>query len=140
MFTPEWRGPWPFECKRILSEDQVEVLTLLQAALPDMMVFPGVALPRMLYVRVEGTAKAIRARSTWRYVITEKSVDFVVCNRNAAVVAVVDLKAPQELRTVSRKRQCEKERALEGARVKVVHWSSVQARDASSIRQMVLGG
>lgn len=131
-------GTWPFEAKRLLSDEQAAIYKLLQDALPGMLVFPGVALGRMLYIRQEVSARESRRRLVWKRRIGEKAVDFVVCDRSAQVVAVIDMSAPERMRSASRSAQIEKERALRSARVHVAHWSTLTSTDRDSIRKLVL--
>lgn len=131
-------GTWPFEAKRLLSEEQAAIYKLLQEALPGMFVFPGVALGRMLYIRQEISARESRRRLVWKRRLREKAVDFVVCDQSAKVLAVVDIAGPEGLRSASRSVQVEKERVLQSARVHVVYWSALEFTDVASIRKSVL--
>lgn len=131
-------GTWPFEAKRLLSDEQAAIYKLLQAALPGLLVFPGVALGRMLYIRPGGSVREAQERTVWKRRLREKVVDFVVCDQSAQVLAVVDIMPPERLRSASRVAQVEKERALRSARVPVVHWSSLESTDLDAIRKLVL--
>ena len=78
-------GKWPFHARKVLSEAEQILYWRLLEALPDHIVLAQVALSRLLEVNRGFDSRA------WHNRISQKNVDFVVCGRDSAILAVIEL-------------------------------------------------
>src|SRR4051812_4861762 len=78
-------GEWPYYSKRPLSPPEQVLYFRLVKALPEHIVLAQVQLSRFLGVKKGHSAQA------WLNRINRMSADFVVCQKDATVVAVIEL-------------------------------------------------
>lgn len=114
---------WPFYAKKILTQpEQVLYFRLIQS-LPDYIIFAQVQLSQIL-----GIKKGNKYQS-WLNRINRMSVDFVVCNKDSSIVAVIELDDTTHLWESRKKVDAKKDKALKSANVRVIRW---QAKDMPS--------
>lgn len=82
---PSSAGAWPFSLRRPMTEPEQELYHRLCKALPDYIVLAQVGLSRFLAVRRGHDAR------DWYNRINRMNVDFLVCTRDAEVVAAIEL-------------------------------------------------
>jgi very-short-patch-repair endonuclease len=125
-------GPWPYFAKKPLTPPEQVLYFRLATALPDHMVLAQVQLSRML-----GVKKGNNYQS-WLNRISQMSVDFVVCAKDATVLAVIELddSSHQNDRRVAADEK--KGRALSAAGIKLVHWRVRELPDDEAIRSALL--
>ena len=121
-------GPWPVFAKKPLSAPQQLLYFRLVKALPEHIVLAQVPMSRFLGVK---GSKNVHA---WNNRIHRLGVDFVVCAKDARVLAVVELddaahKSAEQLRTDEKK-----SRALESAGVRMIRWQARSLPDEAAIR------
>ncbi len=122
---------WPFIQQRPLSRPEQTLYFRLVEALPDHVVLAQVQLSRFLRVR-KG-----RNHREWINRVERKSVDYLVCTRDFAIVAAVELDdASHEppLRAIS---DANKNRALAAADVPLIRWHVSALPNVDAIRAMV---
>ena len=78
-------GQWPVFRTPMLSETECQFYSRLVAALPEYRVFPQVQISRFIEVRPVRGRQAIRNR------YSQLSADFVICDQDFDVKAVVEL-------------------------------------------------
>jgi hypothetical protein len=93
------------------------------------MVLAQVALSRIL--DVESSQPSWKK---WRNRINQKSADFVVCRKDASVVAVIELDDASHERPNRRAADATKEKALAAAGIRVIRWLARALPDESAIR------
>jgi Protein of unknown function (DUF2726) len=76
---------WPFYAKKPLSQPEQVLYFRLIEALPDHIILAQVQLSRFL-----GVKKGHKSQS-WLNRINRMSADFVVCNKDSSIVAVIEL-------------------------------------------------
>jgi len=124
-------GPWPFHVKRPLTSPEQVLYHRLLKALPDHIVLAQVQLSRFLGVRNgEGFHR-------WNNRINRLSVDFLVCGKDATVLAAIELDdsthaKPQRVATDARKNK-----ALTDAGVRIIRWNVKAMPDAAAIQAAV---
>jgi very-short-patch-repair endonuclease len=124
-------GAWPFFAKKPLTQPE-QVLYRLVRALPDSIVLAQVQLSRFLGV------KEVSDYQSWLNRISQMSADFVVCAKDATVLAVIELDDASH-QTDRRKATDEKKtRALKAAGVKLVRWHVRELPDDPTIRSALL--
>jgi very-short-patch-repair endonuclease len=112
-------GAWPMSSVPVLTQREQPLFWRLQKALPDHVVLAQVQLSRMM--RVKRTDKW----RTWQNKIERKSADFVVCNKDFSVAAVIELDDSSHDRPDRRKSDADKDAALGGAGIRIIRWRSL---------------
>ncbi len=125
-------GPWPYFAKKPLSSPEQVLYFRLSKALPDHMVLAQVQLSRML-----GVKKGNNYQS-WLNRINQMSADFVVCAKDATILAVIELddSSHQSARRVAA--DAKKGRALSAAGIKLVRWQVRELPNDDAIRSALL--
>lgn len=125
-------GPWPYYAKRPLSAPEQVLYFRLRNALPDHIVLAQVALSRILGVKKGHNFNA------WFNRIARMSADFVVCTRDAAVVAVIELDDASHDRATRQAADTKKERALDAAGLRILRWQAKAIPDEAAIRRALV--
>ena len=119
---------WPFYAKKPLSQpEQVLYFRLIQA-LPDHIILAQVQLSRLL-----GVKKGNNFQS-WNNRINRMSADFVVCNKDSSIVAVIELDDSTHQREDRQVADVKKDRALAAADVRIVRWQVKSIPEIASIQ------
>lgn len=119
---------WPFYAKKPLSQpEQVLYFRLIQA-LPDHIILAQVQLSRLL-----GVKKGNNFQS-WNNRINRMSADFVVCNKDSSIVAVIELDDSTHQREDRQAADAKKDRALASADIRIVRWQAKSIPDIASIK------
>ena len=119
-----------YKAKPLLSANEKEFYNRLSEALPDYRILTQVALGALLLPNVRSNSSAYyRARGSF----SQKIADFVICNREMFVVAVVEL----DDRTHNADRDAKRDRMLEQAGYKVIRWESKRKPTPEQIRQQI---
>jgi hypothetical protein len=120
-------GPRRFYARKPLSTPEQILYFRLVKALPEHIVLAQVQLSRFLDVESGQHAWG------WRNRISQKSADFVVCRKDATVVAVIELDDVSHERGDRRAADATKEEALAAAGIKVIRWPETALPDGSAI-------
>jgi len=121
-------GPWPFSLRKPLSEPEQVLYFRLCKALPDHMVLAQVGLTRFLGVKRGHGTRA------WNNRINRMSIDFLICNKDASVVAAIELDDPSHHRIDRVSTDEKKDKALRAAGVRLVRWTVGAMPDESAIQ------
>jgi hypothetical protein len=127
----EERGTRGLYAKRPLSTPEQILYFRLREALPERIVLAQVSLSRIL-----GVENGLESRA-WRNKISQKSADFVVCRRDATVVAVIELDDASHERGDRRAADATKEQALSAAGIPLIRWMATALPDGSAITAAV---
>ena len=125
-------GTWPFFAKKPLSQPEQVLYFRLLHALPEHIVLAQVQLSRILGVRKGDNYQS------WLNRIHQLSADFVVCAKDATVLAVVELDDASHQGERRREADARKTRAVEAAGLRLVRWSVSALPDDAAIRSAVL--
>jgi Protein of unknown function (DUF2726) len=125
--------PWPFYFQRPLSHPEQELYFRLRNALPDLIVLTRVRLSRFLGV------KSGHWFFFWKIWITGLSVDFLVCSKDASVLAAIELDNGNHEFERRQTMGGRIDRALSSAKVRLVRWKSEVLPDEDTIRRDILG-
>lgn len=109
---------WPFYARKPLSQPELILYHRLVKALPEHVILAQVQLSRLI-----GVKKGNNYQS-WINRINRMSVDFVVCNRDSGIVAVIELDDSTHQREDRRAADAKKDRALASADVCVIRWQA----------------
>jgi len=126
-------GKWPFSLRRPLTEPEQVLYYRLCKALPDHMVLAQVGLSRFLAVRRGHDARA------WYDRINRMSVDFLVCTRDAQVVAAIELDDASHQQPDRASADEKKQTALRAAGVRLLRYN-VSAMPSEAALAAALGG
>lgn len=119
---------WPFYAKKPLSPPEQVLYFRLVEALPDYIVLAQVQLSRFL-----GVKKGHNYQS-WSNRINRMSADFVICKKDASIVAVIELDDSTHQKLDRQIADNKKDKALEAAAIKVVRWQAKSIPDLSEIK------
>jgi very-short-patch-repair endonuclease len=108
--------PWPFYAKKPLSSPEQIVYFRLCKALPDHIVLAQVALSRMLGVKKGSNF------GEWFNRINRMSADFVLCSKDATIVAVIELDDASHKKANRLAADAKKDKALESAGIRILRW------------------
>lgn len=118
---------WPPEAARVLTIDERQAYELLRRAVPGMLVLAQVPLSRFLRVPMR------HSYSDWLQRVGSLSADLVVCDSGSRVLAVIDIRAPEESAR-SRRRHERMARVLQAAGVQVLTWREGSLPSPQNVR------
>lgn len=121
-------GPWPLFAKKPLSAPEQQLYFRLVKALPEHVVLAQVALSRFLGVKGSESVHA------WNNRIHRLTADFLVCAKDARVLAVIELDDATHKSVEQQRNAAKKSRALESAGVRVIRWQARALPDEATIR------
>lgn len=124
-------GRWPFSLRRPLTEPEQVLYFRLCQALPDHIVLAQVGMSRFLAVRRGHNARA------WYNRINRMSVDFLVCTKDASVVAAVELDDASHQHPDRVSADAKKELALNAAGVRLLRWNVSALPDETAIQRSI---
>lgn len=124
-------GRWPFSLRRPLTEPEQVLYFRLCQALPDNIVLAQVGMSRFLSVRRGYNARA------WYNRISRMSVDFLVCTKDASVVAAVELDDASHQHPDRVSADAKKELALNAAGVRLLRWKVDAMPDEAAIQRSI---
>lgn len=126
-------GGWPPTVTRLLTPVERTAFSILRTALPDYVVLSQVPLARFIDVSKRNSY------TEWLRRVGSQSIDFLICDSNSQVVAVVDLQAPAaQAPPRAVKRQARIARTLRAAKVPLHVWTSSALPSAEVARDDIL--
>lgn len=120
--------PWPFTVRKPMSVPEQVLYFRLLEAMPGNIVLAQVQLSRFLGV------KRGHPVQSWLNRINRLSVDFLILEKDASVVAAVELDDKTHQRSDRREADVRKNRALAAAGVRLIRWNVANMPSAPSIR------
>lgn len=123
---------WSPQATRVLSSAERDAYDVLRSALPAHTILAQVPLARFIKVPTRNSY------SEWLRRVGHQCADFVVCDRHAQVVAVVELQAdaaPSSERAARRQRRFQ--RVLQAAGIPVHLWSENALPSAQAAREAI---
>jgi very-short-patch-repair endonuclease len=109
---------WPFYPKNLLSQPEQALYFQLIQASPEHIVLAQVQLSRLLGVKNGNNYQALSNH------INRMSADFVVCNKDSSIVAVIELGDATHQREDRQAADAKKDKALASAGVRIVRWQA----------------
>ena len=119
---------WPFYAKKPLSQPEQVLYFRLVQALPEHIILAQVQLSRLLGVKKGNNYQA------WFNRINRMSADFVVCNKDSSIVAVIELDDATHQKEDRQAADAKKDRALASANVRVIRWQARAIPDVANIQ------
>lgn len=107
---------WPFYPRKPLSAPEQILYFRLVNALPDHIVLGQVQLSRLLGVKKGNNTQA------WLNRINRMSADFVVCNKDSSIVAVIELDDASHKAEKRQQADAKKDKALASAGIRIYRW------------------
>jgi len=120
--------PWPFYAKKPLSQPEQILYFRLVQALPDHIILSQVQLSRLL-----GVKKGNNYQS-WLNRINRMSADFVVCNKDSSIAAVIELDDASHNSKDRQNADEKKDKALKSAEIKIIRWQVKSIPDITAIQ------
>lgn len=121
-------GPWPFYARKPLSKPEQVLYFRLCNALPQHIVLAQVGLSRLLGVKKGNNYHE------WNNRINRMTADFVVCNKDASILAVIELDDASHEKEQRRQADAKKDRALASANIKMIRWQAKAMPNEEDIR------
>lgn len=121
-------GVWPFDAKKPLTQPEQILYFRLIEALPDYIVLAQVQLSQLLGVKKGNN------HQTWLNRINRMSADFVICNKDLSIVAVIELDDATHQREDRQTKDAKKDKALGAAGIRVVRWQGKAIPDLTTIQ------
>ena len=112
--------PWPYQPRRIMTDREQALYHRLREALPDCLVFTQVPLSQVLAVKYR-----TKNAQVWLKKLSQKSVDFVVCQADSSVLAVIDFDDKSNSSGKHVVRDADTKKALRDARIKLIRARAV---------------
>lgn len=125
-------GHWPLYAKSLLTERETEFYRRLEAMYPEHRIFVQVALSQLLEV-----SPGIRDRQAIRNRFDRLVADFVLCNRDLSVVAVIELDDSSHTASSRQKADRRKTKALESAGLRLVRIPAGPFPSTVEMRRMI---
>jgi hypothetical protein len=122
-------GQWPFQPRKPLSLVEQVLWFRLTEALPDHIVLAQVQLSRLLSV------KKGHNFHQWNNRINRMSADFVICKKDASVVAVIERDDATHERADRQAANAKKSKALADANVRLIRWQTKSLPSHEQIRE-----
>ena len=119
---------WPFYAKKPLSQPEQVLYFRLVQALPEHIILAQVQLSRLLGVKKGNNYQA------WFNRINRMSADFVVCNKDSSIVAVIELDDATHQKEDRQAADAKKDKALASANVRVIRWQAKAIPDVANIK------
>lgn len=119
---------WPFYAKKPLSQPEQVLYFRLVQALPEHIILAQVQLSRLLGVKKGNNYQA------WFNRINRMSADFVVCNKDSSIVAVIELDDATHQKEDRQAADAKKDKALASANVRVIRWQARAIPDVANIQ------
>jgi hypothetical protein len=121
---------WPPEASRILTINERQAYDLLRRAMPGFLVLAQVPLSR--FIRVPSR----HSYNEWLQRVGSLSADLLLCDSGSRVLAVIDIRAPQESER-ARRRHERMARVLRSAGVHVFDWREGELPSATEVRHIM---
>lgn len=119
---------WPFYAKKPLSQPEQVLYFRLVQSLPDHIILAQVQLSRFL-----GVKKGNNYQS-WFNRINRLSADFLVCNKDFSIVAVIELDDSTHQQKERQDADAKKDKALSSAGIRIIRWQSKAIPNVDTIR------
>ena len=123
---------WPFYAKKPLTQPEQILYFRLFNALPEHIVLAQVQLSRFVGVKKGNNFQA------WNNRINRMSADFLVCNKDSSIVAVIELDDESHGRETRRSADARKNKALNSAGIPIVRWQAKRLPDEPKIKASIL--
>lgn len=109
---------WPFYAKKLLSQPEQILYFRLIKALPEHIILAQVQLSQILGVKKGNNYQA------WLNRISRMSADFVICNKDSNIVAVIELDDATHQRKDRQAADTKKDKALTSANIQIIRWQA----------------
>jgi hypothetical protein len=135
-----WRGgraveseAWPLFAKKPLGPAEQELYRRLAKALPEHFILAQVRLSQLLGVKKGNDFQF------WQDRFSRLGADFVVCDREGAVIAVIELSDATPHAAARKSSEAETHKALAAAHIRLLRWQAWNLPNESEMRREVLG-
>ncbi|WP_124541986.1 DUF2726 domain-containing protein [Piscinibacter terrae] len=122
---------WPPQATRVLTTQERQTYDLLRNALPAHMILAQVPLQRFIKVPTRNSY------AEWLRRVGHLSADFVICDRHAQVMAVVELRNDDTLSGRARRRQDRLLKVLAAAQIPVHQWQASALPSVEAAREAI---
>ena len=123
---------WPFYAKKPLSQPELVLYFRLVQALPEHIILAQVQLSRLVGVKKGNNHQA------WLNRINRMSADFVVCNKDSSIVAVIELDDVTHQKEDRQTVDAKKDKALTSADIRIVRWQAKAIPDIAIIQSTLM--
>ncbi|NGY05807.1 DUF2726 domain-containing protein [Solimonas terrae] len=125
-------GAWPLQRRDLMQRSEAVLFHRFSEALPDHVILAQVAMQSFLKVR-----QGERQAQAWQWKFDKKYVDFVICDQNFAIIAVVELDGASHRDEKQAERDRDKSRALSAAGIRLVRLEPERLPSGQAIRELL---
>lgn len=122
---------WPFTSQVPLSKVEQVLYHRLVQTLPDLVVLAQVPLTHFLRLKMG------QPRRVWQERIGHETIDYLICDRDFAIIAAIELDHRSHDLVSLEKADVTKNRALAAAQVPLVRWRATGLPTAEAIRSAI---
>ena len=130
--SPANSAAWPFYARKLMSQPEQALYHRLVRALPDHIVLAQVQVSRVL-----GVKKGFKFHE-WNNRINRLSYDFVICTKDSAVVAAIELDDKSHEAEARLRTDAKKDKATQDAGIRIIRWSVSAMPSEAAIRDELL--
>lgn len=123
---------WPYYAKKPLTEIEQVLYHRLVKAMPEHIILAQVQLSQIL-----GVKKGHKFME-WHNKINRMSVDFLICQKDASVIAVIELDDKTHQKESRIKADNKKNKALNDAEIRLIRWKTNNLPDDLDLKQLQL--
>lgn len=124
------RGNYYFVPKKLMSRPEQILYLRLVEALPEHLVFPQVGLSRVIEAKGQERRKGF-------FSISQKSLDYVVCNKDMNTLVAIELDDATHNRADRIKADQVKDEALTSGEIPIIRWNVKQIPDIATIQRTI---
>ena len=125
---------WPFYAKKILSQPEQVLYFRLVESFPAQIILAQVQLQLS---QLLGIKKGYNHQA-WLNRINRMSVDFVFCNKDTSIIAVIEFDDATHLRKARRIADTKKDKALSASGIKIIRWQVKAIPNVAEIQSSLL--
>jgi hypothetical protein len=120
---------WPFYARKVMTAPEQVLFHRLTKALPEHIVLAQVQASRVLGVKQGANFGA------WHNRVNRLSLDYVVCRKDSAVVAAIELDDDSHSKASRQYADFRKDKALQAAGIPLVRWRVTALPDSEAIKE-----
>ncbi len=130
LFKAAVRHNAPYQSKSLLTENELEFFWRLTRALPDLFIFPQVAMSALIEPTASHGTKA-HMSSFGR--ISQKRVDYALYNSDMKIVCVIEL----DDKTHNASKDAARDQMLKSANIRTIRWDARNKPQTKEIQELV---
>lgn len=129
---------WPFASKGVLTINEQPLYFKLCEVCIDHIVLVQVNMSSFLEINKK-VLPDYKKHSSWKNKINQKSVDFLICNKDFSVVCAIELDDSSHNRHSRKTADESKNKALASAGIKLLRWTKKSMPSSDEMKKQIFG-